>query len=141
MTTTTLSLTAATGNEVSEVRITETMAELPAGIDHRHGRRMPGFHAGAATNHDGLRRVAVRGAGVTALSQAVAFAIQMIATVILARLLTPADFGYHDPRGTPALRADGLTAGTWWLEVSDPGGAATPFSLDVWGGAEPLVSP
>ena len=42
---------------------------------------------------DGLRRVAVRGAGVTALCQGMGFAIQMIATVILARLLTPADFG------------------------------------------------
>src|SRR6185295_4720159 len=41
----------------------------------------------------GLRRVAVRGAGVTALSQSLGFAIQMIATVILARLLAPADFG------------------------------------------------
>jgi PST family polysaccharide transporter len=41
----------------------------------------------------GLRRVAVRGAGVTALCQGLGFAIQMIATVILARLLTPADFG------------------------------------------------
>jgi len=41
----------------------------------------------------GIRRVAVRGAGVTALSQSTGFAIQMIATVILARLLTPADFG------------------------------------------------
>lgn len=44
-------------------------------------------------DRDGLRRVAVRGAGVTALSQASGFAFQMIATVILARLLTPADFG------------------------------------------------
>ena len=42
---------------------------------------------------DGLRRLAVRGAGVTVLSQSLGFAIQMIATVILARLLTPADFG------------------------------------------------
>src|SRR6185503_4897645 len=47
----------------------------------------------AVTDEDGLRRVAVRGAGVTALSQGLGFAIQMIATVILARLLTPADFG------------------------------------------------
>ena len=47
----------------------------------------------AASGGDGLRRVAVRGAGVTALSQSMGFAIQMIATVILARLLTPADFG------------------------------------------------
>jgi O-antigen/teichoic acid export membrane protein len=48
---------------------------------------------GVATNHDGLRQVAVRGAGLTALSQSLGFAIQLIATVILARLLTPADFG------------------------------------------------
>lgn len=42
---------------------------------------------------DGLRRVAVRGAGITALSQSAGFALQMIATMLLARLLTPADFG------------------------------------------------
>lgn len=41
----------------------------------------------------GLRRLALRSAGVTLLSQAVVFSIQMIATVVLARLLTPADFG------------------------------------------------
>jgi len=41
----------------------------------------------------GLRRLALRSAGVTLLSQAVVFSIQMMATVILARLLTPADFG------------------------------------------------
>jgi O-antigen/teichoic acid export membrane protein len=41
----------------------------------------------------GLRRSAVRGAGITVFSQGVIFAIQMIATVLLARLLTPADFG------------------------------------------------
>ena len=42
---------------------------------------------------DGLRRLAVRGAGVTVLSQVVSFLIQLIATAVLARLLTPADFG------------------------------------------------
>jgi len=42
---------------------------------------------------DGLRRLAIRGAGVTVLAQSLGFAIQMIATVVLARLLTPADFG------------------------------------------------
>ena len=41
----------------------------------------------------GLRRRAVRGAGVTVLSQGVVFAIQLVATIVLARLLTPADFG------------------------------------------------
>ena len=40
-----------------------------------------------------LRRLAVRGAGVTVLSQGVLLAVQVIATVVLARLLTPADFG------------------------------------------------
>jgi O-antigen/teichoic acid export membrane protein len=42
---------------------------------------------------DQFRRRAVRSAGVTVLSQGVVFAVQMIATVVLARLLTPADFG------------------------------------------------
>src|SRR5439155_241988 len=46
-----------------------------------------------AAGGDGLRRLAVRGAGVTVLSHSLQFAIQMIATVVLARLLTPADFG------------------------------------------------
>jgi polysaccharide transporter, PST family len=40
-----------------------------------------------------LRRLAVRGAGVTVFSQGVSLAVQMSATVILARLLTPDDFG------------------------------------------------
>jgi O-antigen/teichoic acid export membrane protein len=40
-----------------------------------------------------LRRRAVRGAGITVLSQGVVFAIQVVSTVILARLLAPADFG------------------------------------------------
>src|SRR5204863_9377785 len=42
---------------------------------------------------DGLRRLAVRGAGFTVFGQGAAFAIQMVATIVLARLLTPADFG------------------------------------------------
>jgi len=46
-----------------------------------------------AADGDGLRRLAVRGAGVSVISQGLGFAVQMIATVILARLLTPADFG------------------------------------------------
>ena len=49
------------------------------------------FHP--AADGDGLRRLAVRGAGVTVLSQGLGFAIQTLATVILARLLTPEDFG------------------------------------------------
>lgn len=42
---------------------------------------------------DGLRRLAVRGAGVTVFAQGLVFATQLIATVVLARLLTPADYG------------------------------------------------
>jgi PST family polysaccharide transporter len=42
---------------------------------------------------DGLRRLAVRGAGFTILSQGSMFLVQTIAIVVLARLLRPADFG------------------------------------------------
>jgi polysaccharide transporter, PST family len=47
----------------------------------------------AGSEMDSLRQVAVRGAGVTVLSQGTGFLIQMGATVILARLLTPEDVG------------------------------------------------
>lgn len=40
-----------------------------------------------------LRHLAIRGAGVTVLSSSAGLVIQIIATVILARLLTPSDFG------------------------------------------------
>jgi PST family polysaccharide transporter len=40
-----------------------------------------------------LRRLAVRGAAATVSAQGLALALQVISTVILARLLTPADFG------------------------------------------------
>ncbi len=40
-----------------------------------------------------LRRLAVRGAGASVLGQGVAFAVQLGATVFLARLLAPGDFG------------------------------------------------
>jgi O-antigen/teichoic acid export membrane protein len=40
-----------------------------------------------------LKRLAVRGAGVTVLSSALSLGIQIAATVVLARLLTPKDFG------------------------------------------------
>jgi len=42
---------------------------------------------------EGLRRTAVRGAGVMIFAQGVSFVVQIAATVVLARLLTPADFG------------------------------------------------
>ncbi len=41
----------------------------------------------------GVPRLAIRGAGATVISQGMAVAIQVIATVALARLLAPKDFG------------------------------------------------
>ena len=46
----------------------------------------------SAGRHD-LRRTAVRGASVTVISQGIVFAVQTVATLSLARLLTPMDFG------------------------------------------------
>jgi PST family polysaccharide transporter len=42
---------------------------------------------------DHLRRLAVRSAGFTVFGQSLGFVIQMAATVVLARLLAPSDFG------------------------------------------------
>jgi PST family polysaccharide transporter len=44
-------------------------------------------------HRDGLRRKTVRSAGVTILSGGLALGIQIIATVVLARLISPRDFG------------------------------------------------
>ena len=41
----------------------------------------------------GMRQLAVRGAGATVFASALSVAVQMVATVVLARLLTPEDFG------------------------------------------------
>jgi PST family polysaccharide transporter len=49
------------------------------------------FHPGSG-GHE-LRRLAVRGAAATVSASALSLGVQVISTVILARLLTPADFG------------------------------------------------
>ncbi len=49
------------------------------------------FHPTAEGNK--LRQLAVRGAGATLLSGGLGLAIQVVATMVLARLLTPRDFG------------------------------------------------
>jgi PST family polysaccharide transporter len=51
------------------------------------------FKPSASAENDELRQLAVRGAGVTIFAGGAALAIQVIATVVLARLLTPTDFG------------------------------------------------
>jgi PST family polysaccharide transporter len=52
-----------------------------------------GLFKPVATGGGGLRQRAVRGAGVTVLSGGLTLSIQIFATVVLARLLTPKDFG------------------------------------------------
>jgi len=49
------------------------------------------FRPAAEGGH--LRSLAARGAGVTIFSQGVSFGVQVVSTVVLARLLTPSDFG------------------------------------------------
>lgn len=51
------------------------------------------FADGASQGGTTLRQLAVRGAGMTVLSSASMLTIQMAATVVLARILTPKDFG------------------------------------------------
>jgi polysaccharide transporter, PST family len=50
------------------------------------------FHP-VADGHGELRRLAIRGAGASVSAQGLALLVQMVATVVLARLLTPSDFG------------------------------------------------
>lgn len=56
---------------------------------------MKPFGTGGAFRPDSdvVRRLAVRGAGATVLSSGVGLCIQIVGTVILARILTPTDFG------------------------------------------------
>ena len=51
------------------------------------------FAPSISRSGDTLRRLAVRGAGMTVLSGGFGLAIQVVATVVLARLLVPRDFG------------------------------------------------
>ncbi|HYM74935.1 MAG TPA: oligosaccharide flippase family protein [Candidatus Dormibacteraeota bacterium] len=51
------------------------------------------FNSAAPSGGDSLRQVAVRSAGTTLFSGGVGLAIQIVSTVVLARLLAPSDFG------------------------------------------------
>jgi O-antigen/teichoic acid export membrane protein len=50
------------------------------------------FHAGTSSSGE-LRRLAVQGAGVSVFAQGVTLVVRMVSTVVLARILVPADFG------------------------------------------------
>jgi O-antigen/teichoic acid export membrane protein len=79
-----------------------------------------------------LRRVAVQSAGVTVFSQSLAFAIQMIATVVLARLLSPNDFGVIVMVSTfstllASFGLNGFTEGVLQLDQIDHGLSSNLF--------------
>lgn len=87
----------------------------------------------------GLRRLAIRGAGVTVLSQGAGFAIQLSATVVLARLLTPADFGLVTMVSTFSLLLvnfglNGFTEAVQQREELDHALASNLFWINVGAG-------
>ena len=47
----------------------------------------------ATVNEGGVKRLAIRGAGITVFSSGLGLVVQMVSTVVLARLLVPSDFG------------------------------------------------
>ena len=93
----------------------------------------------AAYGRAELRRRAVRGAGVTVFSQGVLFAVQMVATVVLARLLTPADFGVVTMVTTFSLLLtnfglNGFTEAVIQREEIDHGLASNLFWINLGAG-------
>jgi PST family polysaccharide transporter len=75
---------------------TVTPEESPSQADEGSIRFQPFDESGRFSFTPGgheLRRSAVRGAGATTVAQASGLAIQIISTMVLARLLAPADFG------------------------------------------------
>lgn len=89
---------------------------------------------------DRLRRRAVRGAGVTLFSSLMALALQVISTVVLARLLAPADFGLVTMVTTFSLLLanfgfNGLTEAIIQREEMDDRLASTLFWINLVVGA------
>lgn len=86
-----------------------------------------------------LRRLAVRGAGMTVFSGGFALAIQVVATVVLARLLTPRDFGLVAMVTTFSLLLsnfgiNGITEALVQHEQIDQTQASNLFWFDLGGG-------
>lgn len=88
---------------------------------------------------DKLRRIAVKSAGATIASGSITLAIQMIATVVLARLITPRDFGLVAMVTTFSLLLsnfglNGLTEAVVQREKIDRVLASNLFWISVGGG-------
>jgi O-antigen/teichoic acid export membrane protein len=86
-----------------------------------------------------LRRLAVRGAGMTVFSGGFALAIQVVATVVLARLLTPRDFGLVAMVTTFSLLLsnfgiNGITEAIVQQETIDRTHASNLFWINLLGG-------
>jgi PST family polysaccharide transporter len=87
-----------------------------------------------------VRQRAVRGVGITLLSGSVGLAIQVIATIVLARLLSPRDFGLVAMVTTFSLLLvnfglNGLTEAIVQREEIDHGVASTLFWINLGAGA------
>jgi PST family polysaccharide transporter len=89
-----------------------------------------------ASGGDQLRKLAVRGAGVTLFSSGTALAVQVISTVVLARLLAPTDFGLVTMVTTFSLLLanfgfNGLTEAIVQREDIDHGLASNLFWINL----------
>jgi polysaccharide transporter, PST family len=97
-----------------------------------------GVFCPSAGNHD-LRRVAVRGAAATISASGLALVAQVVSIVMLARLLTPADFGVVTMVTTLSLLlssfgANGFSEGVIQFEQIDHNTASNLFWLNTGAG-------
>jgi PST family polysaccharide transporter len=97
------------------------------------------FSGEVLQNGAALKRLAVRGAGMTVLSSALSLAIQIAATVVLARLLTPKDFGLVAMVTTFSLLlsnfgVNGITEAIVQQEKLDIDLASNLFWMSIGGG-------
>jgi O-antigen/teichoic acid export membrane protein len=99
-----------------------------------------GVFAGEVTqNGVALKRLAVRGAGAAVLSSALSLGIQIAATVVLARILTPKDFGLVAMVTTFSLLlsnfgTNGITEAIVQHERLDRNQATNLFWINIFGG-------
>jgi len=98
-----------------------------------NGAFLPAEHDGA------LRRLAVQGAGVTVFSGVLGLGIQIAATMVLARLLTPEDFGLVTMVTTFSLLLvsfglNGFTEAVIQRKEIDHGLASNLFWINLGGG-------